>query len=86
VYLAFILDTHSRRIVGWAMENHMRTELGVDTLEMALWRRKPSFGLSCIIPSAAPSTRRSRLASALRRSASSPRWEGPELPWTERDG
>jgi putative transposase len=45
VYLAFILDTHSRRIVGWAMENHMRTELGVDTLEMALWRRKPSFGL-----------------------------------------
>ena len=45
LYLAFILDTHSRRIVGWAMENHMRTELGVDTLEMAVWRRKPSFGL-----------------------------------------
>jgi putative transposase len=45
VYLAFILDTHSRRIVGWAMENHMRTELGVDALEMAVWRRKPSFGL-----------------------------------------
>jgi putative transposase len=45
LYLAFILDTHSRRIVGWAMENHMRTELVVDALEMAVWRRKPSAGL-----------------------------------------
>ena len=45
LYLAFILDTHSRRILGWAMENHMRTELVVDALEMALWRRKPSAGL-----------------------------------------
>ncbi len=35
----------SRRIVGWAMENHMSTELVVDALEMALWRRKPSAGL-----------------------------------------
>jgi putative transposase len=45
LYLAFILDTHSRRIVGWAMENHLRTELVVDALEMAVWRRKPSAGL-----------------------------------------
>jgi len=27
LYLAFILDTHSRRIVGWSMDSHMRTEL-----------------------------------------------------------
>jgi putative transposase len=83
LYLAFILDTHSRRIVGWAMENHMRTELVVDALQMAdgdASHPQDSF----IIPTAAPSTRRSRLASALRRSASSPRWEGPELPWTTR--
>jgi putative transposase len=40
LYLAFILDTHSRRIVGWAMENHTRTELVVDALEMAVWRHK----------------------------------------------
>jgi transposase InsO family protein len=40
-----ILDTYSRRIVGWSMENHMRTELVVDALETALWRRKPSAGL-----------------------------------------
>jgi putative transposase len=45
VYLAFILETHSRRIVGWAMENHMRTEFVVDALQMALWRGKPSAGL-----------------------------------------
>ena len=45
LYLAFILDTHSRRIVGWSMDSHMRTELVVDALEMAVWRRKPSVGL-----------------------------------------
>jgi len=45
LYLAFILDVYSRRIVGWAMENHLRTELVVDALRMAVWRRKPSPGL-----------------------------------------
>jgi putative transposase len=45
VALAFILDVHSRRIVGWAMENHLRTEIVVDALQMAIWRRKPAPGL-----------------------------------------
>ena len=45
LYLAFILDCYSRRIVGWAMESHLRTELVVDALRMAVWRRKPSAGL-----------------------------------------
>jgi putative transposase len=45
LYLAFILDAHSRRIVGWSMENHLRTELVVDALQMAVWRRKPAPGL-----------------------------------------
>ena len=45
LYLAFILDTHSRKIVGWSMDSHIRTELVVDALEMAVWRRKPSAGL-----------------------------------------
>ncbi len=45
LYLAFILDVHSRRIVGWAMEDHLRTELVVDALRMAVWRRKPAPGL-----------------------------------------
>jgi putative transposase len=45
VYLAFILDVYSRKVVGWSMANHLRTELVVDALEMALWRRKPGAGL-----------------------------------------
>ncbi len=45
LYLAFILDVHSRRIVGWAMESHLRAELVVDALRMAVWRRKPAPGL-----------------------------------------
>ena len=45
LYLAFILDVHSRRIVGWAMESHLKTELVVDALRMAVWRRKPAPGL-----------------------------------------
>lgn len=45
LYLAFILDVYSRRIVGWAMENHLRTEIVVDALGMALCRRKPAPGL-----------------------------------------
>lgn len=45
LYLAFILDVHSRRVVGWAMASHLRTELVVDALQMAYWRRKPAPGL-----------------------------------------
>ncbi|MFD7807760.1 IS3 family transposase [Streptomyces cellulosae] len=39
-YVAFVLDVFSRVIVGWQVANHMRTELPLDALEMALWRRK----------------------------------------------
>jgi putative transposase len=45
LYLAFILDVYSRRIVGWAMKDHLKAELVVDALRMAVWRRKPSPGL-----------------------------------------
>jgi putative transposase len=45
VYLAFILDVCSRRIVGWSMATHLRTELVVDALQMAIARRKPAPGL-----------------------------------------
>jgi putative transposase len=45
VYLAFILDVYSRRIVGWSMATHLRTELVVDALQMAIARRKPAPGL-----------------------------------------
>ncbi len=41
LFLAVVLDVFSRRIVGWAMANHLRTELILDALEMAISRRKP---------------------------------------------
>lgn len=45
VYLAFILDVCSRKVVGWSMATHLRTELVVDALLMAIARRKPAPGL-----------------------------------------
>ena len=41
LYLAVVLDTFSRRIVGWAMETHLRTELVLQALNLALWQRRP---------------------------------------------
>jgi len=42
LYLAVVLDAFSRRIVGWAMETHLRTELVLAALEMAVGQRKPT--------------------------------------------
>ncbi|MEV4000795.1 IS3 family transposase [Actinomadura sp. NPDC049753] len=39
VYVAFVLDAFSRRIVGWQLADHLRTDLPLDALEMALWER-----------------------------------------------
>ena len=39
VYVAFVIDVFSRRIVGWKADTNMRTGLVLDTLEMALWSR-----------------------------------------------
>ena len=41
LYLAIVLDVWSRRIVGWAMANHLRTKLVLDALDMALAQRRP---------------------------------------------
>jgi putative transposase len=40
VYVSFVFDVFSRYIVGWQAANHLRTDLALDALEMALWRRK----------------------------------------------
>jgi putative transposase len=45
LYLSFVLDAYSRRLVGFSMATHLRAELVVDALEMAIWRRKPAAGL-----------------------------------------
>jgi putative transposase len=45
LYLAVVVDCFSRRCVGWAMAEHMRAELVVEALEMAIWQRRPDVGL-----------------------------------------
>ncbi len=41
LYLSVVLDAWSRRVVGWAMATHLRTQLVLDALEMALGQRRP---------------------------------------------
>jgi putative transposase len=45
LYLAIVLDAFSRRVIGWAMADHLRTELALDALELALQARRPPPGL-----------------------------------------
>jgi len=45
LYLAAVLDLATRKIVGWAMRDHMRTELALSALMMALQRQRPGRGL-----------------------------------------
>lgn len=44
VYLAAVVDAWSRRVVGWSIADHLRTELVTDALDMAIWRRRPKPG------------------------------------------
>ena len=45
MYVAIVMDLFSRQIVGWAIDDHMRTSLCTSALQMAFWRRKPPPGL-----------------------------------------
>jgi len=45
LYLALVMDLWSRRIVGWAMADHLRSELVLGALEMAVTHRRPPKGL-----------------------------------------
>jgi len=47
LYLAAVQDLYSRRIVGWSMADHLRSELVTDALGMALAHRRPDRGLIC---------------------------------------
>ena len=42
LYLAVVLDVWQRKVVGWSMAAHLRTELVLGALEMAIWRRQPT--------------------------------------------
>jgi putative transposase len=43
--LAVVLDAFSRRVVGWSMAEHLRTDLVLDALDMAITQRNPTPGL-----------------------------------------
>ena len=45
LYLAAILDLFTRKVIGWAMRDHMRAELTIAALTMAIQRRRPRAGL-----------------------------------------
>jgi putative transposase len=45
LYLSFVLDTYSRKIVGWSMANNLKTELVLDALNMVIYNRRPAPGL-----------------------------------------
>lgn len=48
VFFAFVLDAYSRTIVGWQLAGHMRTDLVLDALRMALHRREPGADVELI--------------------------------------
>lgn len=50
LYLAVVIDAWNRRVVGWAMAGHVRTELVLQALNMAIWQRRPEG----VIPSLRP--------------------------------
>jgi putative transposase len=45
LYVAGVLDLHSRKVVGWSMAEHMKMDLVEDALQMAVARRNPGPGL-----------------------------------------
>lgn len=48
VYLSVVIDAWSRRVVGWSIADHLRSELVVDALDMAIFRRRPQPGSGLI--------------------------------------
>lgn len=48
LYCAAVMDAYSRRIIGWSIAHHMRTELVIDALGMATLRRRPEDGATIL--------------------------------------
>jgi putative transposase len=80
VYAAVVLDVYSRRVVGWSIADHLRTELVVDALNMARWRRTRTARWCTL--TAAPNTRPGCSATASEKPACSDRWAKSPAPMT----
>jgi putative transposase len=83
LYLAMVLDVYSRRVVGWSMETHLRTELILAALNMAITQRRPSEVIHHS-DRAWANTPATRSASAVAKRASCRRWARWEMPTTTR--
>ena len=64
-----------RRVVGWSIADHIRSELVVDALQMAIWRRRPPPATPSHIPTTDRTTRRGPSAGVCAGRACSVRWE-----------
>jgi transposase InsO family protein len=84
LFLAVVLDAWSRRIVGWAMAAHLRTELLLDALNMAIGQRRPTQVIHH--PIKAVSTRLSPSGSGAATPASGRRWDPWATPTTAMIG
>ena len=84
LFLAVILDVFSRRVVGWSMADHLRAELVLAALDMAVWNRHPRLASFTIRIMAANIPRRP-LPSGVVRWGSSVPWARPAIvtitPW-----
>jgi len=56
IYLAVVLDAHSRKVIGWALADHLEASLAVEALDMALWRPAVPRPASSTTPTAACNT------------------------------
>jgi putative transposase len=56
VYVALVIDAFSRFIVGWQASRSLRTDLALDALEMAIWRRRVQLDGWCTTPTGAANT------------------------------
>lgn len=84
VYCAAVLDAYSRRVVGWSIDNNMRTALMVDALGMAISRRVRNRTRRSCIPITDLNSRPGRSGGAWSRPASSLRWARSEIVTTTR--
>jgi putative transposase len=81
LYLAFILDVYSRKVVGWSMASHLRSELVAAALKMAVHGGilpRDSFTTA----TGEANTQRSPLAKNWKQQESHRRWDGWDLRWT----
>jgi putative transposase len=76
VYLAVVVDAFSRKVVGWAMADHLRTELVLDAVGMAITARKPAAGTVHHTDRGSPSTPPMSSARRCAPRACWPRWAG----------